>query len=229
MKRMKNIIKVAFGILCLSVFCISCDKMNDLHQDYLDRGEKVYATKLDSVESFPGKNRVKLKMYVPLTRVAGIRVFWGGGFTDSLQINMDQVKDGIVETIVSGLQEGSSFFKVMTYDNFGNSSLPMEVNGEAYGDYYQAELQNRSVDSTKYENEQFRIYWQRIPSQSENMELIYTTKSEQEITRTVPIEKNTVLEDYKPGTLLRYRTAFRPVPECIDLFYTEYNEYTPSF
>lgn len=214
-------------MICMSVFCISCEKMNDLHQEYLDKGEKIYATRLDSVESFPGKNRVKLKMYVPPTRVNGIKIFWGSGFTDSLQIDMDQVKDGVIETIISGLQEGSSFFKIMTFDKFGNYSLPMEVAGDTYGDYYQAELRNNSIDSTKYESGQFLIYWQRIPSQSESMDLIYTAKNGQEVTQTINIEKVTILDDYNPGSDLRYRTAYRPVPECIDLFYTEYDSYTP--
>lgn len=224
---MKNIIKTAIGLICMSVFCISCEKMNDLHQEYLDKGEKIYVTRLDSVESFPGKNRVKLRMYVPPTRVDGIKIFWGSGFTDSLQIGMDQVEDGIVEAIISGLQEGSSFFKIMTVDKFGNYSLPMEVAGESYGDYYQAELRNNSIDSTKYENDQFSIYWQRIPLHSESMDLIYTAKSGQEVTQTVGIEKVTVLDDYKQGSGLRYRTAYRPVPECMDLFYTEFDNYTP--
>lgn len=227
---MKNKIKIIIGIVtsAVALCCTSCDKMNDMHQEYLDRGEITYATRLDSVESFSGRNRVNLKMYVPPTRVAGIKIYWGVGYADSLEVDMNLVKNGIVEQIISGLPEGSSFFKLKTFDKYGNYSLPEEITGDTYGELYESELRNNVVESIMFEEEKLSIKWMRVLSQAESMELTYTSTEGKEVTRTLDVAPEMVLEDYQQGSAIRFRTVFRPTDTCIDVFYSKYNEYTPT-
>ena len=54
--------KINLLILC-SILCLSysCSGMLDGIQSYLDEGERIYVGKLDSLKTFPGKNRIKIE------------------------------------------------------------------------------------------------------------------------------------------------------------------------
>lgn len=49
-----RILSASAAVVALSL--VSCSKMNDLHKPYLEKGETVYAAKVDSVKAFVGVN-----------------------------------------------------------------------------------------------------------------------------------------------------------------------------
>ena len=103
----------------------SCSKMNDLHQQYLDKGEKVYAAKVDSVTAFIGVDSQVLEIYLPSQRVAKGLITWNLG-ADSLEF--DAPENGNCKTVtITGLTEGNYTYEIYTYDSFGNISLPFEI------------------------------------------------------------------------------------------------------
>jgi len=44
--------------------------------------------------------------------------------------------------------------------------------------------------------------------------------------KLLPNEVSCFIENVKAGSKVRYRSVFRPEASAIDLFYTEYNEFT---
>ena len=120
---MKNriIITCALAVMAL----LSCSKMNDLHQQYLDKGEKVYAAKVDSVTAFIGVNSQVLEISLPSQRVAKGLITWNLG-ADSLEFDIPE--NGNCKTVtITGLEEGNYTYEIYTYDSFGNISLPFEI------------------------------------------------------------------------------------------------------
>ena len=195
--------------------------MNDLHQKYLDEGETVYATKLDSVIAFSGDERAMLQLYVPSTRVEEIEILWGDEQVKTIPIS--EVNNGIVEVIIPNLEEGNQIFNLYCYDSFGNSSLPLEVNTTVYGAYYKSELVNRRVLQSSYVNDTLTIDWGSIPVLAVDLEITYSNLSEEQVIINVPFEDQTVITGYKPGSDFQYRTFFKPEENCIDTFAASYS------
>ena len=217
---------IVYSLLLMFLFSsISCTKMNELHQPYLDEGEGIYAAKLDSVLSFSGKNRVKLKLFFPATRIDKVSISWGfGDEKEELNIDKENVEGNVSEVIIPNLPEGNMFFTVVTYDSFNNASIPNEVNADIYGDYFQSELLNRMMKKNLYQDSELMIEWGRIPDKSVGVEITYTDINDKVVTTVFPIENKTIIEGVKANTFVKYRTLFLPVENSIDTFYSNYDE-----
>jgi hypothetical protein len=66
--------------------------MNDLHIGYLERGEKVYAAKVDSISIGSGYERIELNVFIYTQRIDHIRVLWNAG-NDSADFNIGNRAD----------------------------------------------------------------------------------------------------------------------------------------
>lgn len=104
----------------------SCDKMNDLHQPYLDRGETVYAARVDSVKPLIGIGEQVLDIYLPRQRAVKGLVTWNLG-ADSLTFDFPENYTGHHRVTVPGLEEGNYTYEVYTFDANGNQSIAYEV------------------------------------------------------------------------------------------------------
>ena len=217
---------IVYSLLLMFLFSsISCTKMNELHQPYLDEGEGIYAAKLDSVLSFTGKNRVMLKLFFPATRIDKVVITWGfGDEKEEVIIEKKNVEGNISEVIIPNLPEGNMFFTVITYDSFNNASIPNEVNADVYGEYFQSELLNRMLKKASFHDAELTLEWGRIPDKSVGVEVIYTDISNKVVTTVFPIENKTLIEGVQANTLVKYRTLFLPVENSIDTFYSNYDE-----
>ena len=121
---MKNRIIITCALAVVALLS-SCSKMNDLHQQYLDNGEKVYAAKVDSVTAFIGVDSQVLDIYLPSQRVAKGLITWNLG-ADSLEFDIPE--NGNLKTVtITGLSEGNYTYEIYTYDAYGNISIPFEV------------------------------------------------------------------------------------------------------
>jgi hypothetical protein len=129
-------------IMFLAVITLSCSKMNDLHQPYLDEGEIVYTARVDSVVPGIGKNRIQLEISVLSQRIKTVRVFWND-YQDSVDVAIDN-KTGVFKKMLTNMTEKSYIFQLISFDQFGNKSLPVEIIGKVYGDVYESTLAARA-------------------------------------------------------------------------------------
>ncbi|MDR1170995.1 MAG: DUF4998 domain-containing protein [Bacteroidales bacterium] len=135
----------------------SCKDMNDVHQEYVRTG--IYPAKAVDVVSVPGKNRIKIAWAAGADKsLTGARIFWQN-YTESYETdilpNMDSVR-----CIIGPLAEGNYSFIIHTYDDKGNRSVPVEVNGRVYGDQYISTLLPRDIASLNSAGNTYRIDWQ---------------------------------------------------------------------
>lgn len=215
----------------------ACEKMNDRHKDFLRDGVIVYTAKVDSLKAFPGSSRVLLQWYlISDPKIDKCRVFWNNG-KDSLTIPVQRTAGtDTIRVMMKDLPENIYTFEVMTYDNAGHSSLKETVIGTVYGSNYIASLYNRPLRDAKYvaASKQARIAWFGVSPQAVAVDIEYTgtagdiIKLREVAVRPDPFKPlafrdTTFLPNYKQGTSIKYRTAFKPVPTAIDTFFTVYD------
>ena len=97
-------------IVILAIGILSCTEMNHLHQPYLDEGETIYASKVDSVIIRPGNMRLALDIYAPSQRAERGIVYWNND-QNSLEFEIEKKNKGEAqELIISELEEGYFHF-----------------------------------------------------------------------------------------------------------------------
>jgi len=200
-----------------------CSNMNEFHDQYLQRGEKIYVAQPDSVKIFSGKNRVKItyRNYDP--KVARLTVYWDfrQGSTQFEVLEDDLGED--VEIIVDGLEEKQYTFELVTSNPVGQyPSIPLYISGPVYGSRLEASLTNRKIgNATIFPDRNLRtVYWAAVIETMVGVELKYRNLSDTETELKVPINETfTRFRDAKEDIM--YRTLHLP-ENCIDTFYTDY-------
>jgi hypothetical protein len=224
---MKNIKFLTYLLLCITVLCVfSCTKMNGINK-YAPTGEIKYTGKVDSINVYSGKGRVKLTMMLgnDLSRTK-IKVYWNNR-ADSAEMNLQPTsKKDTVSMFINNLAEGQYNFNIYTYDVHGNSSVVSYANGTVYGNEYYATLSNRTLKAVELsDNGQNAILiWPNINPGEIGIEVKYTDNAG--IDHKVIVHKNeltTEIPNYKPSSLLSYKSLFIPVPQAIDTFSTDYS------
>src|SRR3546814_2920667 len=86
MNIMNGFRNTTLSMICLAFVLVSgCAKQDDTYRQFLDKGEIVYVGKADSVQVFPGKNRLKLSWLILADpNVSKAKVFWNN-HSDSLE------------------------------------------------------------------------------------------------------------------------------------------------
>jgi hypothetical protein len=204
-----------------AVFCFaSCGDMNDLHIGYLERGEKVYAAKVDSVSPGPGDGRIEMEMFIYTQRIDHICIFWNAG-NDSADFNIGN-RAGTFRFMIENLPEKEYLFEIVSFDKFGNRSLPYEVSGMAYGEYYKTYLQNRGLASMVKLDEKAVLKWSDPPEGALYTTVYYKTGANADAVIKVPAdESETVIDDYLPMSTFFYSTSYKPAENSPDVFESE--------
>lgn len=216
----------AIGIALLVVMLIACSDMNDLHQEYLDRGEVIYAAKADSVAPHSGRNRVEFEVFVKSQRITTARFFWND-YKDSSDLIIEG--QGVFRKMLDNLEERRYIFQLVCLDEFGNRSLPVELSANVYGEQYQAQLVNRSVGSTSIDVQgKVTINWGSAVDGAVAIEVSYTDLAGNSKLQSFPADLPTsVITDLKPDMGYEYRTVYKPDSTGIDSFFTGYSQSTP--
>jgi hypothetical protein len=218
---MKFLYKTCIIAACI-IFCLaSCDTMNDMHIGYLEKGEKIYAAKVDSVSPKSGDNNsIEMEVFIRTQRVDRIRIYWNVR-RDSADFNIGNVA-GVFKFRIENLQEREYLFEVISFDRFGNKSLPFEVSGRIYGESYRSLLQNRSILSIfTLEGGSTTVNWGSVPENSLYSELAYTdSDGNKQILRIPPAETSTPLTNWR--SIEGSRTAYLPDVNAVDTFYTDW-------
>src|SRR3546814_7884614 len=98
MNIMNGFRNTTLSMICLAFVLVSgCAKQDDTYRQFLDKGEIVYVGKADSVQVFPGKNRLKLSWLILADpNVSKAKVFWNN-HSDSLEIPL--IKSSGIDTV----------------------------------------------------------------------------------------------------------------------------------
>jgi hypothetical protein len=197
--------------------------MNELHDKYLNEGEDVYAAKVDSVTSYSGKNRVLLDISIASQRIESVRIYWDN-YSDSLDVSIGN-QIGVFSQLFNGLEENSYVFNLVSFDKFGNKSLPFEATGIVYGDQFQSRLSNRAIKSAYADAEGLTINWSGIVDYGIYSKVSYKDTDGKDKIIQVPLSENTtVIPDW--SSELSYQTLFMPEETAIDTFYSEWKTIT---
>ncbi|MDR2773787.1 MAG: discoidin domain-containing protein [Tannerella sp.] len=206
--------------LCAITGFFSCDSMHDLHLGYLESGERIYAAKVDSVSPGPGNKRIEMEVFIKAQRIDFIRFFWNAR-NDSLDFGINN-QVGVFKAMIGNLEENEYLFEIVSFDKFGNRSLPFEVSSLAYGENYKRYLTNRRISSISYNaGEEAVIEWMGLTEDAVHTTLHYTDGSGREQTIVTPASESvTVIPNYSKSEF-RYVTSYRPATNSPDMFDSE--------
>lgn len=203
--------------------------MNELHDIYLKDGERVYIGKIDSVHVFPGYERVKLRYWASDPRVKSVIFFWVPQ-NDSIKVKINQTSSNMPFEIEIGgesghksISEGNYSFKIITSNDDGDNSLPFEKIINVYGENYRSTLLNRLLVSKKRLNDDLIVDWRDAELKSLYTEVQYTNTFNDLIIKHISSKatKDTLYNFPVDGSF-KHRTAYMPVPESIDVFFTDF-------
>lgn len=201
---------------------IACSEMDATYKDLIKDGETKYPGRADSVQTMPGNERIKLAWWLSADpSVTSVKIFWNNK-RDSLEVPVTyKGEPQKMSVIIENLTESKHNFIINTYDDAGNRSVMVEVQGEAFGPIYESSLMNRPVLDLRLVDYMGYIEWGNVQN-SIGTKLIYLNKLGSENTLFIPFEENiTVISDIKPGSQIQYRTMYLPDPTAIDTFYTD--------
>ncbi len=217
------------GIL-ISILCIfavmSCDDMNDLHIDYLNEGETVFAAMVDSISPGGGNNRINLEIFVYTQRIDYIRIYWNA-YHDSMDYKIDNPK-GVFNVMVGSLPESEYLFQVVSFDKYGNRSLPFECTASSFGENYRSTLPNRRISSiTKNSEGVAVINWVAISSEVLSTTVNYRKADGTSASVEVkPDVEKSEISDYTLGSDFTVFTSYRPAINSPDVFNSNSMTYT---
>lgn len=213
---MKNIRFVIFIVVVLKFS--SCDKQSDIYKDFVVPNGLIYPGSALKPVLYPGNNRIKvswLKGTDP--RVQKAKIFWNN-YTDSVELSVPADADTISYTI-DPISENSYSFMIHTYDEDGNSSIPIEVIGTVYGDNYKGLLTNRLLKSTYYDGQDLKLNWGAAESSEMGIHVNWTdVDGELQSVNVGTSEIETVLADFDIDKPLSYSTSYQPDSFAIDIF-----------
>jgi hypothetical protein len=197
--------------------------MNDLHESYMADGEIVYAAKTDSVNVYGGNKRALLDIRITSQRIETVRIYWNS-YGDSTDVAINS-RVGSFPVILENMEETDYVFYLVSFDRFGNKSLPFEVSGTVYGDKYLSGLSDRVISTASIFDGILTVEWKEAPDNSLYSELLYKDSDGKEHLLQISVDETSrTVDDYASD--LKYRTLYKPVPTAIDTFYTEWKPVT---
>ena len=218
-------------ITICTLLLFACSKMDDTYDDFIKDGEIVYIARVDSATSYPGNNRMDLSMLLTADpRISKVKVYWdAGGQTDSTEKAVQRTAG--VDTVwfsFNKLPEGTYTFYIYSYDNAGHRSVKTDVIGTVYGEKYIARLVNRTVKSSIYDDNTKTaiVNWFGAGADIIGEEIIYTDvqglERKQYYKHESLADSVCILPDYLKGNSFQFRTLYKPAPNAIDTFYSNY-------
>ena len=138
-----------FSVLIFSLFT-GCDKMEDVHEKYLDGGEKIYSAKPINAETYAGFNRIKLAW--GFTSVSNLSEVFIRYDDQEVGIPITSDQDTSMTYILENLEEKSYTLEIYSKNADDNLSLVSTVFGNSYGSEYQKYLSTQSIENLMVED-----------------------------------------------------------------------------
>lgn len=227
MKRIYGLVVFVVSVLSFS----SCGDFMDVHKEYIEGGEIIYAPKPDTMNFIAGKNRILFNCRTyNAPNLRSIDVYWNDGL-DSLIIPVE-LKTGYdsLSVILDNMEEKSYTFNVRTTDNFGHKSLYLTDFGTSYGDTFQSRLSDRRIKTVSLSDKGGAVTWYFALNDLVRSEIRYTKNDGSLSVAETPSTKDAVeLPDIKAGSTVEYRSLFIPEVEAIDTFATAWKTFEIPF
>ncbi|MEC3878587.1 DUF4998 domain-containing protein [Parapedobacter sp. 10938] len=226
---MRTIITKYMSWLWMGVFAMlfSCDSMNDLHDEYLQRGEITYLSKINEVKIHPGDKRAELVFLNNDSKAKTMTVYWRSR-TDSVVYTIpdNSVGQELKIQLPNLPEDFLTFELVATTLDGNNKSLPTELSTRIYGDKYRESLNNRLIDVATYieSSNELDITWKGVFEGAVNIELEYDGTDGETRVIELPIEERSIVYLNRFDGNLKYRTAYVPAENALDTFYTAYGD-----
>lgn len=224
---MKKIFSYIAFLAGMGFLFSSCEDADSTFRDFIVEGGLVYPGSATSPIAHPGKNQVLitwLKGTDP--SVSSAKVFWDN-YTDSVSVPVPPGADTI-RVLIEDLVEKPYSFQIVTYDDQGNASVPVELLSAAYGDKYQASLLSRPIELIMLNvNDTVTLQWGSadIANGAVFTEVKYLDQQDKlRIDRFPVSDETSLITTLKSGTGFEYRTVFLPDSLSIDTFYTEFEQ-----
>ena len=227
--KMKSYLKASI-LIGVMASMIGCDKFTDIHQDFIDSGEIIYAPKLDSVAVYAGNNRVKVGLwYFNGHHLKSTLIRWNNN-QDSMLVNLEEyaIQSGrdSIEVVIPNLIQNAYSFTLQNIDIHSSRSLTTSAFGSAYGEDFQSTLINRRIRNVaNHGSEGFAIEWLASEETMVAVEIKYVeenTQLERIIRRPVESQSNLMVVPYQGR--FTYRGLFLPETSAVDTFYTEWSD-----
>lgn len=227
MKRIYILAAFVMSILSFS----SCEDFMDIHQEYIEKGEIIYAPRPDSINLIAGKGRILFNCRTyNAPNVRSIDVYWNDGL-DSLIIPVE-LKTGYdsISVMLDDLSEKSYTFNVRTTDNFGHKSLFLTDFGSSYGDIFQSSLIDRRIKAVTLSEKSGIVEWYSVPDGLVRNEIRYVKSDDSQAVAKMPATDQQIeLLDVKGGSSFEFRSLFIPEEASIDTFATAWKVAEISF
>lgn len=227
---MKRIYSLLAFILCVSVLS-SCDDFMDVHKEYIEDGEIIYAPKPDTISFVAGKERILFHCRTyNAPNVKSVDIYWNDGL-DSLiiPVSLGAGYDSL-NVVLDNMPEKSYTFNVHTTDHFGHVSLSVTNFGSSYGSSYQSTLNDRRIKAISLLDTGGVIDWYSSMEGLVRNEVRYTRKDGTEALACLPAgEYSVTCPDVQSGSTFEYRSLYIPEEEAIDTFATAWKTYEDAF
>jgi hypothetical protein len=226
-----NMRKLIF-IAGLAVFLAACSDMNDQHDIYLKDGERIYIGKVDSLKTFAGDQRVKLRFWASDPRAKTVGFYWYPD-NDSMftEISHTSPADSF-EVYIGGpsstktIQEGNYTLRVITRDDNNHFSVPSEKIINVYGDRFRSILTDRVLKTVAYKAADASLsltFAGQTSDREIGVEISYTDLNG-DVVAVIQANKDLTaavkLLQVDAEKTVSYRTLFLPEPLAVDTFYT---------
>lgn len=229
MNKIKKYVYKTIMFLVLAVGLWSCTGMDDGYKDFIKDGEVSYTGKIDSLHIYGGKNRVNVKgLIISDPKVTEVRVFWNTR-KDSVVVPITRTSGiDVLDVIINGLEENIYNFEIRTYDKLGNKSTPVFKIGSTYGQRYEATLlaaiMNRNIATGISNGAMLNGTLESLNDFTKKSSYsILTYTATDDTVKQLIIQSNQTsftITDFKSGTDIKYKTAYKPEDGAIDVFLT---------
>ena len=222
---MKNRLIILIVWTLAAMLGVACEKMNDIHDEYLKNGPIVYIGRVDSMYVYSGRERVQVDYWITDPRAKELCFYWNNK-KDSARFAVSEHNPSEVQTlIIDPISEGDFTFQVFSYDGKGHRSIKFEQGFSVYGDVYSSTLNNRALRSVTVGVNKLTLTWGNSSSiQEQAVYITYTSPDGAPQTMIVPsayLAGATVLENVDLSLPVTYCTVYLPNEQAIDYFFSE--------
>lgn len=213
-----------YYLIAALVLISGCKKMDDTYKKFVVPSGITYVERAKMVKTYSGLNRVKFGWKAPADpSVTQAHIYWNN-YLDSVALSIPNDADTV--SYILDIPEGNYSFIIKTYDDAGNQSVPVEVQGRSIGETFLSNMFNRPLTQAFVDNAdgQLQLYWGGADTHNGSIghQLVYTDEAGAEKQLFVnPETASTILADYKKGTDFSYTTWYVADTTSIDTVKTE--------
>lgn len=219
----------AIKLIILSLFLTisSCD---DDYSMYSSNNGSNTATEISSLEIRPGINMVSIEGKLDDANMSEVKIYWDNKSQSVTVPVTHEGEENSFATEINNLDEKLHIFEILTVDSDGNNTELASGGAKVYGETYLSSIENREIVTSelKYSLLNFTFNPIALTTGILGTEIIYTNDQNEEIAIFNSTNNTKIaISDFKSGSTLKYRTAFKYSPLALDTIYTDYTNHKP--